>query len=546
MPRPVAAILLVLAPTIVSAATQRYVVSVKGDVAPAAILRDIAAGGIAPARRVAAFEHVSSFAIDLSEEEAARLLEAPGVRDVEPVGYRQILSSAARPSTNGIRNLGEQTIPAGLDLVRARDAWRFTRGAAINVVVMDTGIDSRHPDLAHAWAGGFNATAPSGAPVDDHNHGTHVAGIIAARDDERGVVGIAPDVRLWSVKALLANGAGTTDYVVAGINWVIGQKRALGGNWIINMSFGWPAPNNAEADAVARAIGEGILIVAGSGNDSTETIAAQVLFPGAYPGVFAVGAVDETLRRASFSNQGPRLGAVAPGIDVLSTVRLGGGNVTGIVSGAINLSGIALEGSGAGKITAPLVDCGLGRYGDFPADVAGKIAIIGRGGDITFAAKARRAKFLGVAGVIFVDYPDSASHHFTLINAGDIDARTFEWPISVAVGHAAGQRLLAATATPMTLVHEADDYALKSGTSMSSPHAAAVAALAWSIAPDATASQVINALKSSATDLGARGNDTVYGHGLIDAVGAARMLNPAVVDAALPSPSGRRSLRRGR
>src|SRR5450759_552380 len=91
-----------------------------------------------------------------------------------------------------------QTVPYGIDLVHARDVWPVTRGkGTVNVVVIDTGIDYTHPDLKEAYAGGYNVFTKTNDPKDDHGHGTHVAGIIAAADNDFGVVGVAPEVRLW-------------------------------------------------------------------------------------------------------------------------------------------------------------------------------------------------------------------------------------------------------------------------------------------------------------------------------------------------------------
>lgn len=537
-----ATVILFLTTSVASAATGRYVVALKwGARADHArvLLRD--ADISSQERRVVTFNHLDSFAADLTEAEVLDLRRSANVRYVEPVAVRQILGVTPEAAVNSLRNLDGQTIPPGVDIVRAREAWSVTRGERVNVVVIDTGVDYRHPDLVDAYAGGFNAITLSNDPMDDHNHGTHVAGTIAAADNDIGVVGVAPKVRLWGVKALKSDGTGTTDLLVAAINWVIGQKRSLGGNWVINFSIGSQLRNIAEGEAVARAIAEGILVVAASGNDSTETNAVPVAYPGAYPGVLSIGAVDHQLKHAEFSNQGPNLGAVAPGVDVLSSVRSGGGVLSGVFAASDAYTGAPLEGSASGTITGNAVYCGLGRAGDFPPGVASNIAIIRRGGD-TFADKTRRAKAAGATAVVIVDYAESTVNQFTLINAGDPDAHSFAWPVTIALRNIDGERLIAAWNPTVTVMNRPDDYMVKSGTSMSTPHAAGVAALAWSVAPNARAEDVINALKMKATDLGAGGADSVFGHGLLNAVEAGAMLNPAAFGR---GPSGRRTLRRG-
>src|SRR5688572_1528542 len=426
MKQALATLALVFTPVLASAApTERYVVALewgaRADRAPA-LLREIDV--VSQARRVATFHHLDAFAADLTEADVRALRRSRNVRYVEPVAMRHILGTTPSAAADSLRNLEGQTIPPGIDLVRARDVWHVTRGETINVAVIDTGIDYRHPDLIEAYAGGFNAITQSNDPMDDHNHGTHVAGTIAASDNDLGVVGVAPKVRLWGVKALKEDGTGTTDQLVAGIDWVIEQKRSRGGNWIINLSIGAQIRNTAESEAIARAIEEGILVVAASGNDSTETSAAPVAYPAAYPGVLSVGAVDGQQRHASFSNQGPNLAVVAPGVDVLSSVRAGTGVHSGVFGDSLAFGGTALEGSARGTITGKAVYCGIGRVQDFPAAVFGQIAVIRRGGDMTFADKTRRAKAAGAAAVLIVDYAESTVNQFTLINASDPDAHT--------------------------------------------------------------------------------------------------------------------------
>jgi subtilisin family serine protease len=160
---------------------------------------------------------------------------------------------------------------------------------------------------------------------------------------------------------------------------------------------------------------------------------------------------------------------------------------------------------------------------------------------MTFADKTRRAKAAGAAAVLIVDYAESTVNQFTLINAGDPDAHTFEWPVTIALRNADGERLIEASSSTVTVTYQIDDYTVKSGTSMSSPHGAAVAALAWSVAPSARAADVINALLMKAVDLGPAGVDPVYGHGILNALESAAMLNPAAFGR---PPSGRRVLRR--
>src|SRR5439155_23814074 len=118
------------------------------------------------------------------------------------------------------------------------------------------------------------------------------AGTIAAADNAVGVVGVAPNVKLWSVKVLNSAGSGSSDRVISALDWVETKKNALGGDWVINLSLGSGRPNTAEAEAFRKAIAAGILICAASGNESVAGTPAPVDHPAAYADVLAIGAVD--------------------------------------------------------------------------------------------------------------------------------------------------------------------------------------------------------------------------------------------------------------
>ncbi|MGZ8868351.1 MAG: S8 family serine peptidase, partial [Thermoanaerobaculia bacterium] len=200
-------------------------------------------------------------------------------------------------------------------------------------------------------------------------------------------------------------------------------------------------------------------------------------------------------------------------------------------------------------VTGQYVVCGVGRDGEYPSSVAGRIAVVHRGGEITFALKAQRAKAAGATAVVILNHEVSPLT-FTLIDPADPNAASFDWPVTVALSKSDGARLLEAGNTPIVVSNIADDYDSNNGTSMATPHAVGVAALAWSVAPSATAADIRNAIIRSARDLGAAGFDVAFGHGLVNALDTAKMLNPAAfgspaTPAPVPAPSGRRTLRRG-
>lgn len=520
--------IIVLAAAASAAETGRYVVAIDRSVPLAerarTLIRDIDASPAARGR--VDLGVINAFAADLSESEAAALRTRPGVRYVEPVAERHALGFV--PASDSLyRNLSGQTIPPGIDVIRAREVWPVTRGEGINVAVIDTGIDYHHPDLTGAYAGGYNALEKTSFPLDDNGHGTHVAGTIAASDDQVGVVGIAPAVKVWAVKVLNSGGSGRTDVEIAGLDWVIRKKQEIGGHWVANLSFGSSASNVAEQEAIARAVDAGVVIVAASGNESTAAVPAAVGYPAAYQGVLAVGAIDASRKIASFSNQGPELGLVAPGVSVLSTITVGSGRLMAIETPEGYLNGNTLDGSGTGSVTSPYVFCGYGSAGEFPSAVRGRIALIKRGNEITFADKTRNALAAGATAVVIFNNVDDPALNFTLINPADPTALTFQWPLTVAVSKADGEALVGrGSSTTITVMNRPDDYAVLSGTSMATPHVVGAAALAWSAAPQLSPESLKLLLRSSAADLGADGFDSAYGAGLVDALNAAKSAAP--------------------
>jgi subtilisin family serine protease len=179
------------------------------------------------------------------------------------------------------------------------------------VAVVDTGVQSDHPDLKGRLVKGVNIVDPGSPPEDDVGHGTHVAGIIAARVNNReGVAGLTWYTKIMPVKALDSTGAGSTYSVAQGVIWAADH----GAN-VINMSLG----NYAEAqflhDAIKYAHDKGVLVVAASGNDNTD----RPGYPAAYPEVLAVAATDPGGGKAEYSNYGDYIDVAAPGTSIAST-----------------------------------------------------------------------------------------------------------------------------------------------------------------------------------------------------------------------------------
>jgi subtilisin family serine protease len=207
---------------------------------------------------------------------------------------------------------GSQKTPWGVQRVQAQKAWSVTRGAGVKLAVIDTGVDFDHPELK--VAGGFNAIDNAVSFKDDHGHGTHVSGTIAALDNAKGVVGVAPDVTLYGVKVLSASGRGTFAQVIAGMQWCVEN-----GIDVANMSLGGSAGEPALAEAVTAVTAAGVTIVAAAGNSG-----GSVGYPAAYPEVIAISASTSGDGLANFSSRGPQVDFIAPGLNIPSLFKGGG------------------------------------------------------------------------------------------------------------------------------------------------------------------------------------------------------------------------------
>ncbi|MGB7661318.1 MAG: S8 family serine peptidase [Nitrososphaeraceae archaeon] len=228
-----------------------------------------------------------------------------------------------------------QTIPVGVDRVDG-DVSQAVSGDGsgavdADIAILDTGIDLTHPDLNVYHEKTF---VPGTSSADDDNgHGTHVAGITAAKDNAIGVVGIAPGARLWSIKVLDSTGAGSISDIIAGIDYVTAHSDEID---VVNLSFGCECSSPALDAAINNAVQAGVVFVVAAGNDHKD---ASSFSPARNPNVIAVSAMadsdgkcgaqgtstkygsDDTF--ASFSNYGATVDMVAPGVGILSTYKDG-------------------------------------------------------------------------------------------------------------------------------------------------------------------------------------------------------------------------------
>jgi subtilisin family serine protease len=275
-------------------------------------------------------------------EEMARLALNPAVAFVEP-NYPIKLFAQPEPifpddfefsRQYALHNPGGGGAKTNAD-ISASKAWALTTGSRqVIVAVIDTGIDYFHEDLReNMWRNerevpgngidddgngfvddlvGYDFVSNDSDPFDDNEHGTHVAGIIAARGNNGvGTVGVCWEASLMAVKAFDHEGNGTVADAIAAIHYAVAN-----GARIINASWGLGEKSRALEEAAQFAADSGVLIVAAAGNGRTDAPA----YPASFESVLSVAASDNRDQRAGFSNHGPTVDIAAPGVDIYSTL----------------------------------------------------------------------------------------------------------------------------------------------------------------------------------------------------------------------------------
>ncbi|RYD06205.1 hypothetical protein N752_04770 [Desulforamulus aquiferis] len=193
----------------------------------------------------------------------------------------------------------EQLMPWGVHYIGADVCWQETRGRGVRVAVVDSGIDGDHPDLRNNLKGGINLIKRGTSFQDDNGHGTHIAGIIAAEDSDSGVIGVAPEAWLYSVKVLDEVGNGTILGAIEALQWCLYNRID-----VVNMSFGTDKYSRAFEEAVRTAHEHGLLIVAAAGNDGEP---GTVDYPAVFDETLCIAAVDSRVDWLVIAAVGRRL-----------------------------------------------------------------------------------------------------------------------------------------------------------------------------------------------------------------------------------------------
>ena len=289
--------------------------------------------------KVRHLEHSKGLVANLSDAALKGLKkDHPGLVAIEDIEFSIIARANGAPAPVH----PPQQIPWGLTRINARLANAVTKGSGVKVCVIDTGVDKTHADLQANVVGGRNYVVAKGRidPAgynDDNGHGSHVAGIIAALDNSIGTVGVAPEAKLYAVKALNSRGSGYLSDIADGVAQCVSV-----GSHVINMSLGATQDPNLASPlrtAVENAIAAGVVVVVAAGNEG-ENINMKI--PAGYPSTIAVAATDSLDQFPSWSNFGLNNGDFsAPGVSIYSTWKSGGYNtISGTSMASPHMAGV--------------------------------------------------------------------------------------------------------------------------------------------------------------------------------------------------------------
>jgi subtilisin family serine protease len=420
------------------------------------------------------------------------------------------------------------------DDIRFLGAWSLARpaGTGVVVAVIDTGVDTTHPDLAgNIWVNpgeipgngidddgdglvddvhGYDFADGTADPTDSGFHGTHVAGTIAATGNNlTGVIGVDFQARIMALRAS-SDGNSLPDSAIIDALQYAAMMKTRGVNIVaINESFGGGGYSSAE-QAALQAVGDvGIVACVAAGNSSANNDATP-FYPASYrlPNMIVVAASDQNDALASFSNYGATtVDLAAPGVNILSTLPVAQATVTAVTQGSRQFAANPLEFSGTTTgITATIYDCGLGNSNEFPAAVSNNIALIKRG-TLLFSLKVGNAMAAGARAAI-IDNNVSGNFFGTLGAASN-------WIPAVSISMEDGATLRATPLPAVGTVINAPDptqaYQYLNGTSMATPHVAGAAAFAAMNFPGENVSQRIQRVLSNVDSVGALQGKVVTG-----------------------------------
>ncbi|MGZ5406878.1 MAG: S8 family serine peptidase, partial [Aeromicrobium sp.] len=188
-----------------------------------------------------------------------------------------------------------------LNTLKAETAWASAVGNGVTVAVVDTGVQSSHPDLSGKVLSGYDVVAPGTAATDQNGHGTHVAGIVAAvAGNARGIAGLARGSKILPVRVLDSNGDGDTADLAEGIRWAANHDAK-----VINVSLESAQSDPATQSAVAYAVSKNVVVVAAAGNNGCGLKGSGPNYPASYPNVMGIASTNSNNGASGFSACGP-------------------------------------------------------------------------------------------------------------------------------------------------------------------------------------------------------------------------------------------------
>jgi len=289
------------------AIADQYIVTLEGSL-PAKPTKRSERAASTEARRVASSVNatpdyvydsaIKGFAADLTRVQVRRLRHSAQVKYVEQDARVQLSATQIHAPWH-LDRIDQRALPL------SHTYEHSASGAGVHAFIIDTGLQSHHPDFTHRAHNGYDALQGDGS--DCHGHGTHVAGIIGG--DKYGV---AKHVKLIGVRVLGCSGSGTHSATIAGVNWVAAHH--LAGKSVANLSLGGGVSPSVD-DAVSKLIHSGVFVSVAAGNSNAN---ACNYSPARVPAAFTTAASDSTDAKASFSNFGPCVDGYAPGAGIIS------------------------------------------------------------------------------------------------------------------------------------------------------------------------------------------------------------------------------------
>jgi len=257
---------------------------------------------------------LKGFSVTATEAQAKQLAADPGVASVQVSHKFSVSDTQANPPSWGLDRVDQKDLP--LD-----NAYTPTNGGeGVTAFIIDTGVRATHTTFGGRVAGGFDAIDGDDNPDDGFGHGTHVAGTIGGAE-----YGLAKAVNIVPVRVLGDDGSGTTEQVVAGIDWVTQNHQ---GPSVANMSLGGGV-DEALDTAVQNSIASGVTYAIAAGNSSAD---AKDFSPARVPEAITVAASDINDAQADFSNFGELVDIYGPGVDITSSWNTDD-NATNTISG---------------------------------------------------------------------------------------------------------------------------------------------------------------------------------------------------------------------